>query len=99
MKNMYSIPGKEYQFFIEGNGALKLTTSDIPDTKISGSTLQLPVGYQISDFKASIHSTVTAAKDINLTLHFYADGSQGVTLPAAGDFDHMYLYVYAEKVA
>ena len=82
MKEVYNIIGREYKFNITGGSSITLTKSDITDAKISGTTIQLPVGYQISDFKASIHSTVSSAKDINLTLHFYADGSQGVTLPA-----------------
>ena len=98
MKEIYNIIGREYKFNITGGSSITLTKSDISGTKISGTTLQLPVGYQISDFKASIHSTVSTAKDINLTLHCYADGSQGVTLPASNDFDNLTLYIYAERV-
>ena len=97
MKEIYNIIGREYKFDISGGSSITLTKSDISGAKISGTTLQLPVGYQISDFKASIHSTVSSAKDINLTLHCYADGSQGVTLPASNDFDNLTLYVYAER--
>ena len=97
MKEIYNISGREYKFDITGGSTITLTKSDISDAKISGTTLQLPVGFKIIDFKASIHSTVTAAKDINLILHCYVDGSQGVTLPASSDFDNLTLYVYAER--
>ena len=97
MKEVYNIIGREYKFDITGGGAITLTMSDISGAKISGTTLQLPVGFKIIDFKASIHSTVSSAKDINLTLHCYVDGSQGVTLPASSDFDNLTLYVYAER--
>ena len=98
MKNLYNILGREYKFELTGGTSATLTKSDITDAKITGSTLQLPMGYQISDFKASIHSTVSSAKDINLVLHCYVDGSQGVTLPASADFDTMTLYIYAERI-
>ena len=98
MKNLYNILGREYKFKITDGTSANLIKSDITGAKITGSTLQLPIGYQISDFKASIHSTVSTAKDINLTLHCYADGSQGVTLPASNDFDNLTLYVYAERL-
>ena len=98
MKEVYNIIGREYKFNISGGSSITLTKSDIMGAKISGTTLQLPVGYQISDFKMSIHSTVSSAKDINLTLHCYADGSQGVTLPASNDFDNLTLYIYAERL-
>ena len=98
MKNLYNILGREYKFKLTGGTSTTLTKSDITGAKITGSTLQLPIGYQISDFKASIHSTVSSAKDINLVLHCYVDGSQGVTLPAPADFGTMTLYVYAERI-
>ena len=98
MKEIYNIIGREYKFNVTGGSSITLTKSDITDAKISGTTLQLPVGFKIIDFKMSIHSTVSSAKDINLTLHCYADGSQGVTLPASNDFDNLTLYIYAERV-
>ena len=98
MKEVYNIIGREYKFNVTGGSSITLTKSDITGAKISGTTLQLPVGFQICDFEASIHSTVSTAKDINLTLHCYADGSQGVTLPASNDFDNLTLYVYAERL-
>lgn len=98
MKNLYNILGREYKFNVTGGSTTTLTKSDISGAKISGTTLQLPIGFQICDFKASIHSTVSTAKDINLTLHCYVDGSQGVTLPTSNDFDNLTLYVYAERV-
>lgn len=98
MKEIYNIIGREYKFNVTGGSTITLNKSDISGAKISGTTLQLPVGFQICDFEASIHSTVTSAKDINLTLHCYADGSQGVTLPSSNDFDNLTLYIYAERL-
>ena len=68
MKNLYNILGREYKFKLTGGTSATLTKSDIIGAKITGSTLQLPIGYQISDFKASIYSTVSSAKDIKLVL-------------------------------
>ena len=98
MKEVYNIIGREYKFDITGGSTITLTKSDISGAKISGTTLQLPIGFQICDFKMSIHSTVSSAKDISSALHCYADGSQGVTLPSSNDFDNLTLYIYAERL-
>ena len=98
MKKMYDRPGREYQFIITSDGTnYSIRRKDIEDVTISGKYLKLPLGYMIADFNERMIGTATAATDVSMNLHLYADKSQGVSLPDPALFESLIMYIYAER--
>jgi len=90
--------GRYYKFFVESTGsAYKLTLTDIEGATISGTALNLPVGYKILDVLYDVNSVEGSASTLSCSLKFNSDGSQGIVLPGKANFTDADIYIYAVK--
>lgn len=86
--------GRWYKFFIEvdDNGNYKITTKD-KECTISGTTLKIP-GIEIIDYVVRIHNTTPSVISYDKTFKLFADGSQGVNMPATTCTDYFTIWVF-----
>lgn len=92
----YVIPeGRYYKIFIESDGSdINITTSDIEDAEIETSYIQFPSDFRVLDALFDIHSTEADASTTRLRdIKLYTDGTQGINIPPAGNFDYCTIYV------
>lgn len=85
--------GKWYKFFIEvtDDGNYKITSKD-KDCSISGSTLKIH-GIDIIDYVVRIHNTTPSVISYDKSFKLFADGSQGVNMPATTCTDYFTIWV------
>lgn len=87
--------GRWYEFFLESDNGIKITTSDLEGSYITGSNLAFPKNFHVVDFMMDINPVeIDTASNFNLTLHFFTDSQQGVAIPAANKFDWCRVYVF-----
>lgn len=87
--------GRWYEFLVESDGTLKLTTSDLEGCYITGSNLALPQNFHIVDFLTDINPIdVETASNYNDSIHFFTDSRHGIVLPAATKFDWCRIYIF-----
>lgn len=85
--------GRWYRFFIESDGTKgKLTESPMKNAALTSNILKCDPNFHIVDTKLDVH--FIASYTLTFTLRYYADGSQGIPVPAAANFDYAYVYVF-----
>lgn len=87
--------GRWYRTFIESDGTEKITESDFDSPSISSNALVVPTGLRVVDYLVDAHAvSPDSAKTWSKGIRTYAAGMQGVIIPDASTFDHMYVYVF-----
>lgn len=88
----YITKAKWYKFFLEVNdGSYVITTQDREATTTS-SILKVP-GMNIIDYVFEGHNVAESLVTTNKSFKYYADGSQGVVLPASNSVDYIAVWV------
>lgn len=87
--------GRWYKLFIESDGVDYVPGACDIEIEISSTYAKLPEGFHVLDSKYDVHFVDTgSAANTSFVLRNYADGRQGITLPAKANFDYMTIYVY-----
>ena len=89
--------GRWYSAIVESDGTASITSidADINTASISGSYLKFPAGFHMVDYLLDVTTTgAVSAVSVNKALRLYADGSQGLTLPDAGDYQKTVVNVF-----
>ena len=94
MYNPYN-KGRWYRFFIESDGSdITITEADLT-VQHSTQYMQLPENFHVLDTVYDINTVSGGtAANMSFVLRTYADGRQGVILPAKDNFDYGYIYVF-----
>lgn len=91
----YELDGRWYRFFIESNGNIVTVTDGDLEVVEDGSYLKFPENFHIHDRMYDIHSVAGApAQNLAIDLRIFQDGTQGIHIPLANQFDYGYIYVY-----
>lgn len=97
-KNLpYITKSKWYKFFLEvDDGGYVITTHD-RECSVNSSILKVP-GLNIIDYVFEGHNVAESLVTTNKSLKYYADGSQGVVIPAASSVDYITVWVLGTNI-
>lgn len=87
--------GRWYRFFIESNGSEQTIIEGDLTATISSNYLMLPNNFHVIDHVTDINSPDGGTlASIGNTKRRLANGSQGVLIPTAPNFDWCYVWVF-----
>ena len=89
--------GRWYDITVESDGTASITKADadVSTASISSTYLKMPAGFHLIDYIMDVTTTgADSAVSVNKALRLYADGTQGLTLPNAGDYQKAVINVF-----